>query len=615
MSGNWINWEDDRNIHTHHSFPRLVLHNELTAGGISRSSLLRAKLPECKDQLRRAQYGHSIPQLPTLHHAIASSRILGLRLSTVHEIRSEHRGMTTCMALDPLQARYLLTGGADGRVSCMDLGSLDEVSLRTGENYGVRTARVLHCTPAAAAGSQQALLSSVEWYAQDCGIFVTSDYAGRVHLWDTNTFGIAYTFDLSKGSLALAWGGETLPKTKARDGRGGATTINGYMGYSISSSNYTGQNNIYANSSPHNSIHTSTAVKVMCARVRSQEMDRAIVACALSDSSIKLCDTRTGDSCLTVRGHSQSVSCLQWSPKDAHQLYSGSYDGTVKAWDIRRIGGVGYMDDGTGGERHEPLLSFDWRGDHTTVATYFPRDDTFESDNHRMKRLRTDAQHEALGKAHDGSVMSMRFSSCGNYLVTAGTSSSNTGVTSNSRGGAESAHTLRLWDAQTGKLQPVNYNINGGNSYKLPYEMAIAPFNCGGDDLLLYPMGDSGDIGIVPLHASRGKILKTLQGHFANVTALLYRGSEYDQVISSSRDGMIYVWEAGPRSVSDALQRRAMHPLHGAIDIDLQPNMHATTTSIREIASARREVAIVGSSSAYGLEQEGGFLHNADFWD
>ncbi len=115
--------------------------------------------------------------------------------------------------------------------------------------------------------------------------------------------------------------------------------------------------------------------------------------------------------------------------------------------------------------------------------------------------------------------------------------------------------------------------------------------------------------------ASRGKILKTLQGHFANVTALLYRGNEYDQVISSSRDGMIYVWETGPRSVSDALQRRAMHPLHGAIDIDLQPNIHATTTSIREIASARREVAIMGSSSAYGLEQEGGFLHNADFWD
>jgi len=222
----------------------------------------------------------------------------------------------------------------------------------------------------------------------------------------------------------------------------------------------------------------------------------------------------------------------------------------------------------------------------------------------------------------------MRYSSCGSYVVTAGTSSSNSGVTSNTRGGAASAHNLRLWATQSGKLLPANYDVLGGNTYKLPYEMSIAPFNCGGDDLLLYPMGDSGDIAVVPLHASRGKPLKVLQGHLANATSILYRGNEHDQVISAGRDGMIFIWEAGGARFGSLAARaeaaggprhRRNHPLYGGtehVDITLAHNSRASD-QLGEVASARREVAVLGSSSTIQpRDTEGGFLRawNDDYW-
>lgn len=540
---------------------------------------------------------------------------------------------------------------------------------------GVKTAQVLHAKPAGQPGQPRGLVSSVEWYPQDAGLFISADYAGKVHLWDTNAFQVAYTFDLSKASGVGGMGGMGGSSGEAAGlgvggrgaGRGGTSTASGYSGFSVTSTNYSGQNHIYANKPTVNRNYTTgdvysnnmytqqfTPIKVMCARVRSSDTDRAIIACGLSDSSIKLCDTRTGDACLSIRGHTQSVSCVLWSPRDPHLLLSGSFDGTIKTWDVRHVGGVGRRLDGSGGEMCNALMSFDWRGDHTAVATSTSYDGTWDDPagpemgvaaaGHASKRYRMDAQNEALSKAHDGSVMSMCYSSCGNFVISAGSSSSNSGVTSNTRGGAASAHHLRLWSAQSGKLLPANYDISGGNTYKLPYEMSIAPFNCGGDDLLLYPMGDSGDIALGPVHASRGTPLKVLRGHLSNVTSVLYRGNEHHQIISAGRDGMIFIWEAGgarfgSRAATAAAAagvgagvaagghgHRPRHPLYGddSVHVNVDP-ITSTSTSATATASAqlgnaalaaRREVAVPGSHLSYRRDSEGGFIRswNDDNW-
>jgi WD40 repeat protein len=511
---------------------------------------------------------------------MSSKRVLDLELSTEREIHSSHRGIVTCLSLDPLELRYVLSGGTDGMVSLTDLGALDDiVKPIAGASSGgagqrpVAVANVLKCSPAATAGQTKGLVSGVEWYGRDCGCFISADYAGRCQLWDTNAFKVAYTFDLFPG---------TLSTFGANSARGAFGTYNPRLGQPARPD-------------------SQTPGKVLCAKVRSNESDRALIACGLSNAAVKLCDTRTGDACLTVRGHTQSVSCLQWSMHSAYELISGSFDGTIKTWDIRRIGGVAQMSDGSGGESHQAVMSFDWRGDHAAVATQCAENSAWSgNDGHDIKRFKLDTQREALSKAYDGSVMSLKLTSCGNYVITAGSSSNNSGVSSNSQRNTSSAHTLRLWSAKTGKLVPANYNSSTsdgtalGNTYKMPYDMAIASFTCGGDDLLLYPLGDCGDIAMVPLHTAVGRPVRILQGHLANVTSLLYR-QNYNQVLSAGRDGMIFLWEAKhrPPAVDTTLHVGA----HLSIDTSGTP----LPSNRGIVEAARSEVRVVGSRTSLGL--------------
>jgi WD40 repeat protein len=57
------------------------------------------------------------------------------------------------------------------------------------------------------------------------------------------------------------------------------------------------------------------------------------------DKTIKLWDVETGNECLTLRGHQDSVVSLAFS-SDGTLLASGSWDGTLKIWDAHpaRIG-------------------------------------------------------------------------------------------------------------------------------------------------------------------------------------------------------------------------------------------------------------------------------------
>jgi WD40 repeat protein len=128
----------------------------------------------------------------------------------------------------------------------------------------------------------------------------------------------------------------------------------------------------------------------------------------------------------------------------------------------------------------------------------------------------------------------------------------------------------------------------------MPYDMAIASFTCGGDDLLLYPMGDCGDIAMVPLHTAVGRPVRILQGHLGNVTSLLYR-QNYNQVLSAGRDGMIFLWEAKhrpPAAVDGSSSNTGAYNAHVSID---------TSSNRGVVEAARSEVRVVGSRTSLGL--------------
>ena len=59
---------------------------------------------------------------------------------------------------------------------------------------------------------------------------------------------------------------------------------------------------------------------------------------------------------------------------------------------------------------------------------------------------------------------------------------------------------------------------------------------------------------MVPLHTNTGRAIHRLKGHMGAVTAVMYR-KRYNQVISTGKDGMIFLWDA---SVSDALDDERM---------------------------------------------------------
>jgi DNA excision repair protein ERCC-8 len=492
MSGNrdWIRWENGHHTYFHGILPRLYLASQLHGGSIGGHCVFLNKNNNGNNAILNLQTGirHRNNTAPSMLQALTYSIIKELELSTNREISSIHSGNITCMALDSIEGRFLLTGGIDGQISCIDLSSLDSTNVINNNNSLraelLRRGRVY---------GRASLVSSLEWFPNDSGCFLSSDYGGNVSLWDTNEFKIAFTFDIS------------------------------------------------------NKQNKNQAVqsKVICSRMQNINSNGMLIGCGLSDSSVKLCDVRTGDSCLTIRAHSQSLSCLQWHPQNSYEVSTSSYDGTVKTWDIRRVGGITLFSTGYGGtESHQPLLSFDWRGDHTMKATIDP-DPWYDcstsgtTDQSQNKRFKISNDKLALSKAYDGSVMAMAYTSDGNYIVTSGTHKS---ASSNTQ------HTIRLWDSSTGKLKSNNYEMSinkhhhAVNTSKLPYEMCIASFNSGGDDLLVYPLGDNGDVSIVPIH-SNGKPLKILKGHLSNVNSVIYRGNEFNQFITAAKDGMIYVWE------------------------------------------------------------------------
>ena len=229
---------------------------------------------------------------------LAQQRVQSLELSTSLEIHNPHRGVVNCLSLERHESRYLLSGGQYGTVSLTDLETFDA----HGDLSGVKVAKNLMSGvgPAPPPTTENSnvggrMISSLEWYPEDSGMFISSTFAGSLSIWDTNQFQVAYNFALNSS--------------------------------------------------------------VMASKIRCND-NGALIAAGLGDCSVKLCDTRTGDSCLVLQGHKLSVSAVDWCPCSSYQLASSSLDGTLKVWDIRR------------GGNNPPIMTCDWLQDHTTIARY-----------------------------------------------------------------------------------------------------------------------------------------------------------------------------------------------------------------------------------------------------
>ena len=66
---------------------------------------------------------------------------------------------------------------------------------------------------------------------------------------------------------------------------------------------------------------------------------------------------------MTLRGHLGWISSVSWSPSSEYSLCSGSYDGTVRVWDIRSKGPLYTIND-EDHQENDKVYAVDWNGKH-----------------------------------------------------------------------------------------------------------------------------------------------------------------------------------------------------------------------------------------------------------
>eukprot|EP01080_Neovahlkampfia_damariscottae_P001674 gene1674-443_t len=166
----------------------------------------------------------------------------------------EHKGPIFNFSIDLVEQQYLLTGSADCMVSCIDLDSNKLMFKIHAHKY---------------------IVSAVEWFAHDTGMFYTASFDKFLKIWDTNKTKVSQKFPMF------------------------------YKIYSISSSPIATKHCLIANGTDHTEIF--------------------------------LCDLYSGSSVQRLKGHKSAIKAVKWSPVNEYLLASGSKDQSIRLWDIRTL--------------------------------------------------------------------------------------------------------------------------------------------------------------------------------------------------------------------------------------------------------------------------------------
>ncbi|KAG2386543.1 hypothetical protein C9374_002287 [Naegleria lovaniensis] len=130
-------------------------------------------------------------------------------------------------------------------------------------------------------------LTGVMWYPNDCGMFFSCGKDQMLNVFDTSTMTCVSSFDC----LSSIYSMDMFKSTSS-----GTTTPS------------------------------------------------TLIACALEDHSIRICDLNSGANIQQFIGHSSKVRCVKWSPHSEYIFASASNDGTIRLWDIRTSGWLLCMD-------------------------------------------------------------------------------------------------------------------------------------------------------------------------------------------------------------------------------------------------------------------------------
>jgi len=228
--------------------------------------------------------------------------------------------------------------------------------------------------------------------------------------------------------------------------------------------------------------------------------DGKLVASASFDSTVRLWDPATGESCGVLQGHSDSVSAVVFSP-DGKLVASASDDSTVRLWDPATGESCGVL------QGHSDSVS----------AVVFSPDGKLvaSASRDRTVRLWDPAIGESCGvlQGHSNWVNAVVFSPDGKLVAS-----------------ASYDRTVRLWDPATGESCGV---LQGHSS-------AVNAVVFSPDGKLVASASDDRTVRL--WDPATGESCGVLQGHSNWVSAVVF-SPDGKLVASASRDSKVRLWD------------------------------------------------------------------------
>ncbi|CEG41558.1 Transcription-coupled repair protein CSA, contains WD40 domain [Plasmopara halstedii] len=406
------------------------------------------------------------------------------------------------MSLDPVEQRFLLVGTSRSQLLVFDLYTLDEVNAMDTPIYSVTNPFDPICVTQAKIASTECLqfgITMVDWYPVDSGLCLSSSLDNHVIIWDFETFTCVSSFNLNS--------------------------------------------------------------KVFGAKFSLGSTTNSIIGAVTSKGEVRLIDMESGTTAHTLFGHQDEIWTLDWSPTSEFVLCTGSKDGELRLWDIRRSGATACLlclnHEGKANVPGRSSLYTNVKNENpitlSTAAKARKRTrvdgaDIIEARD--RQRARTNIQEKlnilkhhkkrndphaaatsTLAIAHLNGITSLSYTPNGQFLVSLGMDQN-----------------LRLWNSSSGEHQFMNYEGIQQARLRAARNVQMAVFQEGNaweGTLVITPNGSDGAISSYRVFGDSGRPLGTATAHYQQITACLYRQT-MRELYSAGEDGLIMRWKPPP---------------------------------------------------------------------